>query len=102
MTTTPVKTSTSPNHPSQRDGDTPAITTPGLFSGEFLQETFALARRLFIQLQRRPSTLVAGIIQPLMWLLLFGALFKNAPQDLFGADQTCAVSRCRCNCFYGV
>lgn len=53
---------------------------------DFLQETLALTRRLFIQLQRRPSTLIAGIIQPLMWLVLFGALFQNAPQGLFG-DQ---------------
>lgn len=53
---------------------------------DFLQETGALTRRLFIQLQRRPSTLVAGIIQPLMWLILFGALFQNAPQGLFGSD----------------
>ncbi|WP_421657218.1 ABC transporter permease [Leptothermofonsia sp. ETS-13] len=52
--------------------------------GNFLQETIALTRRLFIQLQRRPSTLIAGIIQPLMWLILFGALFQNAPQGLFG------------------
>jgi ABC-2 type transport system permease protein len=52
--------------------------------GEFVQETLALTRRLFIQLQRRPSTLAAGIIQPLMWLVLFGALFQNAPQGLFG------------------
>lgn len=57
---------------------------PGLFSGEFVQETLALTRRLFIQLQRRPSTLVAGVIQPLMWLVLFGALFQNVPSDLFG------------------
>ena len=52
--------------------------------GEFVQETLALTRRLFIQLQRRPSTLVAGIIQPIMWLILFGALFQNAPQGIFG------------------
>jgi ABC-2 type transport system permease protein len=51
---------------------------------EFFQETLALNKRLFIQLQRRPSTLIAGVIQPLMWLLLFGALFQNAPADLFG------------------
>jgi ABC-2 type transport system permease protein len=51
------------------------------------QETFALTRRLFIQLQRRPSTLVAGIIQPVMWLVLFGALFQNVPQGLFGGSQ---------------
>jgi ABC-2 type transport system permease protein len=56
---------------------------PNLF-GEFTQETLALTRRLFIQLQRRPSTLIAGIIQPLMWLILFGALFQNAPKGLFG------------------
>ena len=52
--------------------------------GELVQETLALTRRLFIQLQRRPSTLVAGIIQPIMWLILFGALFQNAPQGIFG------------------
>ncbi|MBD2022445.1 ABC transporter permease [Leptolyngbya sp. FACHB-36] len=51
---------------------------------DFLQETIALSRRLFIQLQRRPSTLIAGIIQPVMWLILFGALFQNAPEGLFG------------------
>ncbi|MBR8834850.1 MAG: ABC transporter permease [Stigonema ocellatum SAG 48.90 = DSM 106950] len=59
------------------DGDTN-------FFGELLQETLALTRRLFIQLQRRPSTLVAGIIQPIMWLVLFGALFQNAPKGIFG------------------
>lgn len=52
---------------------------------DFVQETVAMTRRLFIQLQRRPTTLVAGIIQPLMWLILFGALFQNVPPDLFGA-----------------
>lgn len=58
-----------------------------LFS-EFVQETLALTLRLFIQLQRRPSTLVAGIIQPLLWLILFGALFQNVPQGLFGESQS--------------
>jgi ABC-2 type transport system permease protein len=57
-------------------------------SPEFIQETLALTRRLFIQLQRRPSTLVAGIVQPLMWLILFGALFKNVPQGMFGVSQS--------------
>jgi ABC-2 type transport system permease protein len=60
----------------------PADDNPGL--GEFVQETLALTKRLFIQLQRRPSTLIAGIVQPIMWLVLFGALFQNAPQGLFG------------------
>jgi ABC-2 type transport system permease protein len=54
---------------------------------DFVQETSALTRRLFIQLQRRPSTLIAGIIQPVMWLVLFGALFQNVPQGLFGGSQ---------------
>ena len=49
---------------------------------ELLQETFALTRRLFLQLQRRPSTLVAGVLQPLIWLVLFGALFSRAPEGL--------------------
>ena len=55
--------------------------------GDFIQETTGLTRRLFIQLQRRPTTLVAGVIQPLMWLVLFGALFQNVPQGLFGESQ---------------
>jgi ABC-2 type transport system permease protein len=53
---------------------------------DFVQETLALTKRLFIQLKRRPSTLVAGIVQPLMWLILFGALFQNAPQGMMGDD----------------
>lgn len=68
-----------------KDGNTDgqANIQPNLV-GEFIQETLALTKRLFIQLQRRPSTLVAGLIQPLMWLVLFGALFQNAPQGIFG------------------
>lgn len=57
---------------------------------DFIQETLALTKRLFIQLQRRPSTLVAGIIQPFMWLVLFGALFSKAPTGLFGNDLSYA------------
>jgi ABC-2 type transport system permease protein len=49
---------------------------------EIVQETLALTRRLFVQLQRRPSTLVAGVLQPLIWLVLFGALFAKAPEGL--------------------
>ncbi len=68
----------------QPDVSKPTLVSdnPGL--GEFVQETLALTKRLFIQLKRRPSTLIAGIVQPLMWLILFGALFQNAPQGLFG------------------
>jgi ABC-2 type transport system permease protein len=49
---------------------------------EIRQETLALTRRLFVQLIRRPSTLVAGVLQPLIWLVLFGALFAKAPAGL--------------------
>jgi ABC-2 type transport system permease protein len=51
-------------------------------AADLAQETFALCRRLFLQLLRRPSTLVAGVLQPLIWLVLFGALFANAPAGL--------------------
>lgn len=68
-----------------KEQQTPA---PDNLVGEFIQETFALTKRLFIQLQRRPSTLIAGMIQPLMWLILFGALFQNAPQGFFGTDTS--------------
>ncbi|BAZ44447.1 ABC-2 type transport system permease protein [Chondrocystis sp. NIES-4102] len=56
------------------------------FLSNFLQETLALTHRLFIQVQRRPSSLIAGVIQPFMWLILFGALFSKAPSGLFGND----------------
>ena len=52
------------------------------------QETFALSKRLFIQLKRRPSTFFAGILQPIIWLFLFGALFANAPKNFLpGVDS---------------
>ncbi len=66
------------------------ITTINSPWSEFVQETLALTRRLFIQLKRRTSTLIAGIIQPLMWLILFGALFQNAPEGLFRESQNYA------------
>lgn len=65
-----------------------ATIAPQFSFSEFAQETLALTRRLFIQLQRRPSTLIAGIIQPVMWLILFGALFQNVPRGLFGSSQS--------------
>lgn len=70
--------------PHDRQRSTDSQQSSGL--NDFVQETLALTKRLFIQLQRRPSTLVAGIIQPLMWLILFGALFQNAPAGLLGND----------------
>ncbi len=59
-----------------------SFSSENSFFSELVQETFALTRRLFLQLLRRPSTLIAGILQPLIWLVLFGALFSNAPDSL--------------------
>jgi ABC-2 type transport system permease protein len=53
-----------------------------------MQETLALTRRLFVQLLRRPSTLVAGVLQPLIWLFLFGALFAKAPAGLLPGSES--------------
>jgi len=73
--------------PSTLNGKAPdALELPSSSFADFIQETTALTRRLFIQLQRRPSTLIAGIIQPVMWLILFGALFQNAPQGFLGSS----------------
>ena len=55
---------------------------------EILQETYALTRRLFIQLIRRPSTLFAGVLQPLIWLFLFAALFSKAPVDFLPGNTS--------------
>jgi ABC-2 type transport system permease protein len=73
--------------PNSSDRATEAIAPPTSEFSDFVQETSALTRRLFIQLQRRPSTLAAGIIQPVMWLVLFGALFQNVPPGLFSGTQ---------------
>ncbi len=64
------------------------IESPNSSAAEFWQEVSALTKRLFIQLRRRPTTLIAGVLQPLMWLLLFGALFSGLPKGLVGDDQT--------------
>nr|YP_009395657.1 hypothetical protein [Vertebrata isogona]ARW64518.1 hypothetical protein [Vertebrata isogona] len=47
------------------------------------QETKSLIKRLYKQTIRKPSTLLISIIQPLLWLIMFGALFQNAPIYLF-------------------
>ncbi|MEI6428346.1 MAG: ABC transporter permease [Pseudanabaena sp. ELA607] len=60
----------------------------GIWSAAFRQETMALTKRLFIQLRRRPTTLIAGVLQPLMWLMLFGALFSGLPEGVVGDGQT--------------
>lgn len=48
----------------------------------YVGEVHALTKRLILQGWRRPSMLLTGIIQPLLWLILFSALFQNAPIDL--------------------
>lgn len=74
---------TSPSVQSESFGSGSHRPEPKLLpAAEIFQETSALTRRLFLQLIRRPTTLVAGILQPLIWLILFGALFANAPQGL--------------------
>lgn len=82
--------SSSVTQPRENINNSPAAASDSSFGtlvAELVQETLALTRRLFIQLQRRPSTLIAGIIQPLMWLILFGALFENIPPGLFGESD---------------
>ncbi|MGB3201728.1 MAG: ABC transporter permease, partial [Nodosilinea sp.] len=91
-TTIPTQSPTRKAAPSLENSELSAwkadlIQSQGLVSGAFLQETLAMTRRLFIQLQRRPTTLVAGVIQPLIWLVLFGALFQNVPAGLFGESR---------------
>ncbi len=66
----------------------PENPQPNVWSADFRQEVTALTTRLFIQLRRRPTTLIAGVLQPLMWLLLFGALFSGLPKGLVGDGQT--------------
>lgn len=66
----------------------PEDPQPSVWSADFRQEVSALTKRLFIQLRRRPTTLIAGVLQPLMWLLLFGALFSGLPKGLVGDGQT--------------
>jgi ABC-2 type transport system permease protein len=85
--TPPTNTPSAANLPESQSAQTSVMASNAASLNDFVQETLALTRRLFIQLQRRPSTLIAGIIQPVMWLVLFGALFQNVPQGLFGGSQ---------------
>lgn len=52
-------------------------------SRHLIQEILALFRRLTLQAYRRPSFLVAGLLQPLLWLVLFGALFQKLMLPIF-------------------
>jgi len=52
-----------------------------------LKEIKGLTKRLYLQVYRKPVNMIVSIIQPLLWLILFGALFQNAPINLFGQYQ---------------
>src|SRR3954454_20384273 len=45
-----------------------------------LRQTWQVSLRYFRVLLRQPAFLVITIVQPLIWLLLFGALFKSVTQ----------------------
>nr|YP_009944659.1 hypothetical protein [Osmundea sinicola]QFR99953.1 hypothetical protein [Osmundea sinicola] len=51
------------------------------------REINAITERLYLQTYRRPSNALIHLIQPLLWLILFGALFQNAPINLFGINN---------------
>lgn len=53
----------------------------------FSQEMALLTKRLLTQIIRRPSSIGSGIIQPLLWLILFGHLFQNAPVNLLNTEN---------------
>lgn len=52
-----------------------------------IQEISHLIKRSLIQSFRRPSTILSGILQPLLWLILFGNLFQNIPVNLFATEE---------------
>lgn len=100
-TVTPPKSSTDINNWQEIASPQGYADTAPNFFAELVQETMALTRRLFIQLKRRPSTLLAGIVQPVMWLVLFGALFQNAPKGIFWSyDKLRSIFGSWCHCFY--
>jgi ABC-2 type transport system permease protein len=59
------------------------IVRPQLQICDYVQEICSLITRLLIQNIRRPSLIITGILQPLLWLVIFGALFQNAPIAMF-------------------
>lgn len=48
-----------------------------------IKELKSITQRLYLQTYRRPSSITINLVQPLLWLILFGALFQNAPIQLF-------------------
>ena len=63
------------------------IKITSFFINYSTKEFLFLIKRLFIQTFRRPSSIISGIIQPLLWLILFGGLFQNLPIHLFNTGN---------------
>jgi ABC-2 type transport system permease protein len=44
----------------------------------YLQEVTAMTRRWFQRFRREPMSIIFGLTQPVLWLVLFGNMFQNA------------------------
>lgn len=44
----------------------------------YMQEVTAMTRRWFQRFRREPISIIFGLTQPVLWLVLFGNMFKNA------------------------
>jgi ABC-2 type transport system permease protein len=55
----------------------PATHRPGSRALETLTQTWWMTHRQFAAFVRQPAYFVITLIQPVIWLFLFGALFKN-------------------------
>lgn len=53
---------------------------------EQLMEIKVLAWRWFLHSKRMPMVMIAGLIQPLIWLLLFSTVFKKIPLESLSTD----------------
>nr|ARW65043.1 hypothetical protein [Polysiphonia sertularioides] len=47
------------------------------------KEVLTILFRFYLQTLRKPSIVLMSLIQPLLWLIMFGGLFQNAPIYLF-------------------
>ncbi|MEY9835358.1 hypothetical protein ABH941_000569 [Streptacidiphilus sp. EB103A] len=52
-----------------------AAAGPGLAEG--LAQTWFMTQRQFAAFARQPAYLVITLVQPVIWLFLFGALFRK-------------------------
>lgn len=54
---------------------------------DFLRETGALTKRWFLHSLRQPIAVAAGLFYPLIWLFLFGSVFRNLPANALQAAE---------------